>query len=107
MALRVLCSVLGCVILASGMSLVIRSDAGTGPNDLVAVILTDKLKKFQFRWVRMVCDACFMIVGFLLGGTVGIGTVIAVFLVGPVAQFVMPHSQKIVDRCIRGCAKAA
>lgn len=107
MALRVLCSVLGCVILASGMSLVIRSDAGTGPNDLVAVILTDKLKKVQFRWVRMVCDACFMILGFLLGGTVGIGTVIAVFLVGPVAQFVMPYSQKIVDRCVRGCVKSA
>ena len=101
MVWRIVCSILGCVILAAGMSLVIRSDAGTGPNDLVAVILTDKLKKFQFRWVRMVCDAVFMVVGLILGGTVGIGTVFAVFLVGPVAQQVMPLSQKVVDRCLR------
>ena len=101
MALRILCSIVGCAILAAGMSLVIRSDAGTGSNDLVAVILTDKLKKFQFRWVRMVCDAVFMVIGLVLGGTVGIGTVFAVFLVGPVAQQVMPFSQKLVDRCVK------
>ena len=103
MAIRVLCCVVGCVILACGMSMVVRSDAGTGANDLVAVILTDKLKRFQFRWVRIACDAVFMISGFLLGGTVGLGTVLAVFLVGPVAQFVMPKCQKFVDRCLRSC----
>ena len=47
-----------------------------------------------------------MIAGFLLGGTVGVGTVIAVFLVGPVAQFVMPFSQRLVDRCLGSGAKA-
>ena len=33
---------LGCVILAYGMTIVIKSDAGTGPNDLVAVVISDK-----------------------------------------------------------------
>ncbi len=102
MPLRLVCSAAGCVILAAGMSLVIRSDAGTGPNDLVAVILTDKLKKFQFRWVRMACDGAFVLVGFLLGGTVGLGTVLAVALVGPAAQLAMPVSQRVVDRCTAG-----
>ena len=103
MALRAACSILGCIILASGMSLVIRSDGGTGPNDLVAVILADKLRRFQFRWVRIVCDAAFTAAGFLLGGTIGPGTVFAVFLIGPAAQFFMPYSQKLVNRCVRGC----
>lgn len=107
MALRVASSVVGCVILAAGMSLVIRSDAGTGPNDLVAVILADKLKRFQFRWVRMTCDAVFMVVGFVLGGTVGLGTVLAVFLIGPVVQWFLPRSQKIVERCIRTMPKVS
>lgn len=83
------------------MSLVIRSDAGTGPNDLVAVILADKLKRFQFRWVRMTCDAVFMVVGLLLGGTIGLGTVLAVFLIGPVAQWFLPRSERLVSRCLR------
>ena len=31
----------GCVILAFGMTVVIKSDAGTGPNDLVSVVISD------------------------------------------------------------------
>ena len=42
MGWRLLALVLGCVILAFGMTVVIRSEAGTGPNDLVAVIISDK-----------------------------------------------------------------
>lgn len=90
MALRLGGVVLGCVILALGMSVVINSDAGTGPNDLVAMILTDKLGRFQFRWVRMGCDLCFLAVGFALGGVVGVGTLVAAFLVGPCAQLWLP-----------------
>ncbi len=96
---RLAFSALGCAVLACGMARVIRSDAGTGANDLVAVILTDKLKKFQFRWVRVACDAAFTLAGFLLGGTVGLGTLLAVALVGPVAQLAMPRWQRLVDRC--------
>ena len=42
---RIIMLVLGCVILAYGMTIVIKSDAGTGPNDLVAVVISDKSKK--------------------------------------------------------------
>ena len=38
---RLLLLVLGCVILAFGMTIVIRSEAGTGPNDLVAVVVSE------------------------------------------------------------------
>ncbi len=94
---------LGCIILSAGMSLAIRSEAGLGANDLVAVILTDKLKKFQFRWVRMACDVTFMVIGFILGGTVGVGTVIAVCLIGPTVQFCHRFNQKIVDFSLKKC----
>lgn len=100
MALRLAVMVLGCVILSVGMALVIASDAGTGPNDLVAVILTDKLQKFQFRTVRICCDLFFIAAGWLLGGTVGIGTVAAAFLVGPVVQIFLPIHKKNIGRVL-------
>ena len=86
--------VVGCLILAFGMTIVIRSQAGTGPNDLVAVVLSDKSGK-PFGPVRIGVDLTFALVGFALGGVVGIGTIICAFLVGPAAQLFFPVSEKI------------
>lgn len=94
MALRLVALVAGCVILAFGMTIVIQSKAGTGPNDLVAVVISDKTR-WKFGPVRICVDVCFALVGFLLGGTVGLGTIICAFLVGPAAQMFMPVSEKI------------
>lgn len=98
--LRVASMLAGCVVLAAGMSMVIKSDAGTGANDLVAIILTDKLRRFQFRWVRMGCDIFFACAGFFLGGTLHIGTLAATLLVGPAAQFFFPVNDRIVRRVV-------
>lgn len=89
--------VLGCVILAYGMTIVIRSQAGTGPNDLVAVVLSDKTK-WKFGPVRVGVDVLFALVGFLQGGIVGVGTLICMAVVGPVAQVFMPYSEKLCSR---------
>lgn len=97
MGLRLLALVLGCVILAFGMTIVIKSQAGTGPNDLVAVVISDKGKK-KFGTVRIVVDVGFALTGLLLGGTVGLGTVVCACLVGPTAQIFMPWSEKLCDR---------
>ena len=94
MALRLVALVAGCVILAFGMTIVIQSKAGTGPNDLVAVVISDKTR-WKFGVVRICVDVCFALAGFLLGGTVGLGTIICAFLVGPAAQIFMPISGKI------------
>ena len=86
--------VVGCVILAFGMTIVISSKAGTGPNDLVAVVVSAKLKK-PFGIVRVLVDLGFTLIGFLLGGVVGLGTVVCAFVVGPAAQIFFPASRNI------------
>lgn len=93
---RLLALVLGCVILAFGMTIVIRSEAGTGPNDLVAVVLSDKLGK-PFGPVRVAVDLCFALLGWLLGGVVGLGTLVCAGLVGPCAQLFLPVSGRICN----------
>ncbi len=92
---RIIMVALGCVILAYGMTMVIKSDAGTGPNDLVAVVISDKLS-MKFSVVRLLTDALFTLVGFLMGGVAGAGTLICVALVGPVAGIFLPVNERIV-----------
>ncbi|MBR4138713.1 MAG: hypothetical protein IKT88_01995 [Lachnospiraceae bacterium] len=91
---------LGCVILAYGMTIVIKSDAGTGPNDLVAVVISDKTKK-KFSIIRIIVDVSFVVAGFLLGGSLGIGTVICAFCVGPVAGHFLPVNEKLVNNVMK------
>ncbi len=99
MGFRLAALVAGCVILACGMTVVIRSDAGTGPNDLVALVISDKTR-FRFSLTRVAVDAAFALLGFLLGGTVGLGTLICMFLVGPVAGIFLPINGRIVERTV-------
>lgn len=97
--LRLLILAVGCVTLAFGMTIVMKSDAGVGPNDLVAISISDKLKK-KFGIIRVIVDVSFVAIGFALGGILGVGTVICAFLVGPVAELFLPFQEKWISRLI-------
>ena len=94
---RIIMLVLGCVILAYGMTIVIKSDAGTGPNDLVAVVISDKIKK-KFGIIRLIVDGDFAAIGFALGGVLGAGTIVCIALVGPVAGVFLPINEKMINK---------
>lgn len=96
---RLLIMTAACLILAFGMTIVIQSDAGTGPNDLVAVVLADKIRK-PFGPVRIAVDFTFVLVGVLLGGTFGVGTLVCAFVVGAAAGYFMPVSHQIVEKLL-------
>ena len=98
--LKIIVNGLGCIILAFGMTIVIKSDAGTGPNDLVSIVLSDKLKK-NFGLIRILVDVSFVLIGFILGGSFGIGTLICAFLVGPVANIFLPFNQKWIEKLLK------
>lgn len=99
-AMRILTLAAGCVILAFGMTIVMKSDAGVGPNDLVAISISDKLHK-KFGTTRIVVDVTFVVIGFVLGGSLGIGTIICAFLVGPVAEIFLPFHEKWIPPVIK------
>ncbi len=89
----------GCLILAFGMTIVMQSDAGVGPNDLVAISISDKLHK-KFGIIRIIVDFSFVLIGFLLGGVANIGTIICAFLVGPVAEIFLPFHEKWIKKIV-------
>lgn len=86
----------GCFIIAVGFSIMSESDIGVAPNDIVPFIIKDKLN-CQYRWVRIAFDATFLIVGFILGGKIGIGTIISMLAIGPFIQFCLPYGKNVVE----------
>lgn len=94
--IRAIIVLLGCFVIAVGFSILSASNVGVAPNDIVPFIIQDKTK-IQYRWIRIVMDAAFLLLGFILGGKVGIGTIIAMLSTGPFIQLCLPYGSKLVN----------
>lgn len=93
---KLLMLLLGLLIMSVGIATYIIADLGVGAIDLVAEIISDKMH-LSYRLVRITSDASFVIIGYLLGGTVGIGTLIAVSLTGPTVHGVRPYVKRLLE----------
>lgn len=91
---------LGVIVTALGLSVLVKSNAGLGANDLIAVVVSDKCPRISFRWARVGCDFLYASLGFCLGGVLGMSSVMAVLLVGPAAQFFFPVARRVVDAVV-------
>ena len=98
---KMLLVLLGCFIIAVGFSVLSASDIGVAPNDIIPFIIQDKTKA-QYRTVRIIMDAVLLIGGYMLGGVVGIGTIISMIATGPFIQMFLPYGQKFVDFLLQG-----
>lgn len=63
-------------------------DLGTAPYDAIVFVIASKTKKIPFTLIRMAWDIAAIIIGYLLGSTVGIVTVAMAFALGPVITMV-------------------
>ncbi len=103
MWIRIGAMVVGCVIIALGKAIVIMTDAGSGPNDLFSLIVSDSInrhKHVEFRWIRIATDVLFAVVGFALGGVLGVGTLVTAFLTGPVVQVFLKPCRNLTNKIL-------
>ena len=63
-------------------------ELGSVPYDATVFIIASKLKRIPFRVIRMTWDISACIIGLLLGGAIGIVTVIMAFSLGSVISWV-------------------
>jgi uncharacterized protein len=86
LVLKIIFLCIGIIIICFGSSLYFISDLGVSTYDAVALILSEK-KVARFQYCRISSDLICTIIGYLLGATVGIGTVITAFFMGPIISF--------------------
>ncbi len=99
---RVICLIVGVVIICFGSAFYMTADLGVSTYDAVALIIVNTWKKGKFQYVRIITDLVCVILGVILflmsGGTVasiptiaGIGTIITAFFMGPLIEFFNVH----------------
>lgn len=77
----------GLVIMGYAQYFYMCSALGCGPRDTLLVGLKRKIRKIPIGLISVVILALVTFAGYLLGGKVGIGTLICAFLSGPIMQF--------------------
>ncbi len=99
---RIICLVVGVVIICFGSAFYMTADLGVSTYDAVALIISGTWKKGKFQYVRIITDLVCVALGvglFLLaGGSVsmiptiaGVGTIITAFFMGPLIEFFNVH----------------
>lgn len=82
-SLRAIFLVIGIIIMCFGSSLYFIGDLGVSTYDAVAIIMSEK-KVAPFQYCRIGADLICTIIGFSLGATAGIGTIVTAFFMGPI-----------------------
>lgn len=91
--------IIGLLLFTLGTSMYMGADLGVAPYDAIAPILSDRFHT-QYRTIRIAQEVLFMIAGFLVGGPVGVGTVIVAFFTGPLITYWDRHVSQPMRRTI-------
>lgn len=88
---------LGILLMGVGSALYLPARLGTGPRDGVMVGLNRKYG-FSIRFARTIVEVCALVIGWFLGGTVGLGTLVAALGIGPTIQACLQIRHRLVER---------
>lgn len=94
---RVICLVIGIVVICFGSALYMTADLGVSTYDAVAIVMSGKWKLGKFKYIRICTDLVCVIAGSILfvaaGNPIssiptiaGIGTIVTAFFMGPLIE---------------------
>jgi len=100
--IRIICLVVGVVIICFGSAFYMTADLGVSTYDAIALIISKTWKKGKFQYIRIITDLMCVLIGcalFLLAGgklgeiptIAGVGTIITAFFMGPLIEFFNVH----------------
>lgn len=86
---------LGIVIFAIGTGFYAAASLGRGSYEALTFSLAEK-NNWQVKIVRMVLDVVMVVTGVMLGGKFGICTIVTILISGPVIQFIVAKTKKLI-----------
>ncbi len=80
-----------------GYGMSIACNLGVGTFQFVPLFICDYLH-IELKYAQIISDAAFFIIGWLLGGVVGVGTIVSVFLTGFILDWTVKYTLKFTDK---------
>lgn len=91
---------IGTVLMGVATGIYMSAGLGSGPRDGIMLLIIGRTG-WSIQRVRSGMEVLVLILGWALGGPVGIGTVIIAFLLGPVVGISLPQSKKLLKFIIQ------
>ncbi|PID21637.1 hypothetical protein CSV61_08005 [Sporosarcina sp. P3] len=95
LTVQIICFIIGVFVLSYGVGIYVSPNLGAGPRDSLMLLFVEKFG-WSLRLVRTTIEAIATLIGFLLGGPVGIGTVVVVLFSGQIIQIALPQCKKLL-----------
>ena len=89
----------GVIVIGYGVGIYISPNIGAGPRDSLMLVLVQKTGA-SIKKVRTTLEVIVALVGWLIGGPVGIGTVLIALFLGQIAHYTMPQSRKFLLKVV-------
>lgn len=89
--------IFGVILLGLGCGMYMVANIGVGPRDTLMLLLVQRVGWSVTR-ARTTMELSVAIIGFALGGPVGIGTVFMAFGLGPIVQWALKLNEKLFYR---------
>ena len=89
--------VIGLALLGFGCGMYMVANLGVGPRDTLMLLLVHRLG-WSVNRARTTMEVAVAIAGFMLGGPIGVGTVIMAFGLGPIVQWALDINAKLFER---------
>lgn len=102
-AIRSVFLVLGVLALGLGLGIYQSARLGCGPTDGFNQIVSERLK-IPLKWERVGCDVIMTVLGWFMGGVIGVGTILGMIATGPVMAPTIIKLAPVVD-CWAGTAE--
>ena len=92
---------LGVIVMAYGVGIYVSPNMGAGPRDSLMLLFAEKFG-ISIKKVRTIMEVIVALIGWLLGGPVGIGTVVIALLMGQIVHYALPQSRKLLLKVMGG-----
>lgn len=96
---QLLIFILGVVVMSYGVGVYVSPNIGAGPRDSLMLLFADKFG-ISIKKVRTIIEVVVALLGWLLGGPVGMGTVIIALLIGQIVHYTLPQCRTLLLKII-------